>query len=79
MIWTREKGPTVSFEVEGIRCTQCEATIKITLHHFKEVRNVKIQQKKNVQIEFLPGNQVSNTELFAAIEKTGYKVVTPVV
>jgi copper chaperone CopZ len=44
-------GEQFHFEVDGVRCTQCEATIKIALRSLPVVQNVKIQKKKHVQIE----------------------------
>lgn len=43
MFWKRKKGEVVAFEVEGIRCTQCEAAIKIALHQTPDVRRITIR------------------------------------
>lgn len=74
MFWNRKKGETIRFEVEGMRCTQCEATIKIALHKIPGVRRIGIHQKKQVTVDIAPDASVSRADLATAIERTGYRV-----
>lgn len=45
-------GEQFHFEVDGIRCTQCEATIKITLRKLPGVQNVKIRKKNMFRLNW---------------------------
>jgi cation transport ATPase len=76
MFWNRNNGETIILEVEGMRCTQCEATIKIALHHIPGVQQVTIRQKRRVQVELAPQKHISRADLVTAIEQSGYKVAT---
>lgn len=52
MIWQRKKGEVISLEVEGIRCTQCEATIKNAVGSLPGVRAVSIRPKDRWKLKF---------------------------
>jgi copper chaperone CopZ len=73
MIWSRKKGETLSFIVEGMRCAHCEATIKIALHSVPGVQRVEIRRRKIVRVEVDPGQPIPRAELLAAINRTGYQ------
>ncbi|MCE1255660.1 MAG: heavy-metal-associated domain-containing protein [Anaerolineae bacterium] len=74
MFWSRKKGEVISLDVDGMRCTQCEAVIKIALRKIPGVHQVDIQKRKTVLVELESGVQVSEPDLAAAIEQHGYKV-----
>jgi copper chaperone CopZ len=76
MIWSRKEIEEQTFLVEGMRCTNCESSVKIALHKVPGVRKIKIHQRKRVMVETLSEKQVSRAKLIAAIERTGYKVDT---
>lgn len=75
MIWSREKGPQITLEVEGMRCTNCEGSVKIALHKIQDVRKIKITKRKQVVVELKPNASVEKADLIAAIENSGFSVV----
>jgi|GEM_PF-741437 len=75
MGWFRKSGPVLALTVAGIRCAHCEATVKIALGSLPGVRSVSIRQKKRVEVEIAPGETIQRSDLIAAIEKHGYKVL----
>ncbi|MFZ5910266.1 MAG: heavy-metal-associated domain-containing protein [Chloroflexota bacterium] len=75
MNWFHKPGEVQALEVEGIRCSHCEATIKIAVRSLPGVRSVSIRRNKQVAVEIAPGQTVQRADLIAAIEKHGYKVL----
>ncbi len=74
MFWSREKGEVIQLDVEGMHCTQCEATVKIALHKKPGVRRITIRQRQQVSVELAPGARITREELAAVIDATGYRV-----
>lgn len=74
MIWRREKGPQFTFEVEGMRCGNCESNVKIALRKILGVRKVKIIKRRQVIVDLQPNKPISKTDLITAIENAGYVV-----
>lgn len=75
MIWSREKGPQITLEVEGMRCANCEGSVRIALRKNQGVRKIKIVKRKQIIVELKPSASVTRGDLVAAIENAGYTVV----
>jgi copper chaperone CopZ len=75
MLGSRKKGETLTFQVDGIRCAHCEATIKIALRNVPGVQRVDIRYKKQVRVEVAQEKDMLRAELQTAIERSGYKVI----
>lgn len=75
MFASHKKSNTITLVVEGMRCTQCEATIKIALQKVPGVKRVSIQKRRNVIVEVQADQTDLTPALKKAIEQTGYQVV----
>ena len=74
MIGFRKKRLQTTLSVAGIRCNHCESSIKLALSKIPGVKRVKVFKRERVMIEFDAASQVSERELAAIIESTGYRV-----
>ena len=60
------------YNIEGVKCSGCVATVKEKLSKLDNVDNVEVNiQEKNIVVE---GN-VSKEELQAALANTNFKIV----
>lgn len=59
------------YNIEGVKCSGCVATVKERLSKLDNVDNIKVNiQEKTVVVE----GEVSKEDLQAALEGTNYKI-----
>ena len=69
-------GQTYTFEIEGMMCPHCEATVKKVLEAFDEVDEAAASFEKGTAVITLNKPLSHPDEMTAAIEKKGYKVIS---
>ena len=76
MVWNKKKDKNIiSLNVDGIRCTHCESTIKVALYKHTDIKRVTIKQMKSVQIELKDDSQLEFSDIENIIESVGYRVI----
>ena len=69
---------TISFSVEGMTCSSCEAHIKHVVNELEGIINVDASfENKNAEVKF-DTSKISKEDIESAINSTGYKVINPI-
>lgn len=75
MFKSKQNPQAIHLVVDDMRCTQCEATIKIALQKVPGVKRVRIQHRRDVFVTLTDGSTDIREQLVAAIEASGYSVL----
>jgi len=68
-----EKSTTCNYDVKGMTCPSCEATLKVRVKKLDGIITVKASNaKSNATVSFDP-QKTSSEKIKAAIEKIGYE------
>ena len=74
MFKRKDPAESIHLVVDDMRCSQCEATIKIALQKVPGVKRVRIQHRRDVFVTLVDGSTDIREQLVAAIEASGYSV-----
>jgi copper chaperone CopZ len=64
----------ITLRVEGLRCTDCESQVAITIHKVPGVKTVNIRKRKYITIGCDSNKADILPEVIDAIERSGYSV-----
>lgn len=79
MFFKRKPVVTTEFEVAGVRCSHCEAAIKIALRDLPGVQSVHIQEKKRVRCSIDASAFTSPVDMTRVLTEIGYLPTSPVI
>lgn len=65
----------VEYNIKGMTCAGCEVHIESEVHKLDGIIEVKATHKKGNTIVTYDNTKVTNTEIEAAVGKTGYKII----
>jgi mercuric ion transport protein len=65
----------VEYRIKGMTCTGCEVHIESEVHKLDGIIEVKATHEKGNTIVSYDNTKVTNTEIEAAVRKTGYKII----
>ena len=71
----KTKNDTYTFEIEGMMCPHCEATVKKCLEEFPEVEKAVVSHEKGTAVISLNGTLEHLPEMKQAITDNGYQVL----
>ncbi|MBR2176997.1 MAG: cadmium-translocating P-type ATPase [Clostridia bacterium] len=71
----KTKNDTYTFEIEGMMCPHCEATVKKCLEEFPEVEKAVVSYEKGTAVISLNGTLEHLPEMKQAITDNGYQVL----
>lgn len=71
----KQESETIELVVQNMRCTSCEASVKIALRKVNGVRRVKVNRRRDqVVVTMDPERALTAEDLVATVTALGYRV-----